>query len=83
MTYNGEDSCKPKTKVLTCECNMETTVYDFMFQQIQTKTGIPVDQQRLICFGKELDINKLMYFDYGIGRWTVVYLIFRLKACSC
>ena len=46
--------------------------------QISNKTGVPVDQQRLIYGGKQLE-NGNTLDDYGIQRDSTIHLVLRLR----
>lgn len=47
-------------------------------QQIMQQQAIPVDQQRLICSGKQLEDN-LKVEDYNITQDSVLHLVLRLR----
>jgi len=49
--------------------------------RIHEKEGIPVDQQRLVFNGKQLEDN-LKVSDYGISQDSAVHLVLRLKGGS-
>jgi len=45
---------------------------------IHVETGIPVDQQRIIHAGRQLDDRRLMV-EYGIEDGSTVFLVLRLR----
>ena len=47
-------------------------------QKVQDKEGIPVDQQRFVFAGKELD-DRVTLAEYSIEKEATVYLILKLK----
>jgi ubiquitin len=64
-------------KQLTLLTSAVATVYDVK-RQIQDLDGIPVDQQRLIFEGKQLEDERTLG-DYNVGLGDTLHLVLRLR----
>ena len=69
MTQNG--------KCIPFKVDPNTTIYELKFR-IQNREGIPPNQIRVICYGKQGDDEKTLA-DYGIGNKGIVHTLHRLK----
>jgi ubiquitin len=64
-------------KTSTFEFDASTTVQDVK-KAINDKVGIPIDQQRLVWSGKELQDGRTIG-DYGVQNESTFHLILRLR----
>jgi hypothetical protein len=65
-------------RTLTIWVSVDSKVEDLK-REVMRMEGIAMDEQRLICGGKQLDNLKWLLRDYDVGKHASIFMVGRLR----